>query len=112
MSECATVLLVGAVGFKLVAPVTKQIATIPICCQPALQIAGKAKQDAEVGVGGNNTQLIRTSALLHDILAPRHFSLEREYAKRVMGSEIVRLQVHYIIGLSDDMELELSWTAT
>jgi hypothetical protein len=105
--ECATVPLVGAVWFKLVVPVTKQIATMPVGCQPALQIAGKGEQDAGMGVGGATQQLIRTRAILHDILAPRHFSLEREFAKHVIGSEVVCLQVRYIIGSSNDIELEL-----
>jgi hypothetical protein len=105
--EYATVPLVGAVWFKPIVLVTKHIATMPVGCQPDLQIAGKVEQDADIGVDGATQQLIRTSALLHDILAPRDFSLEREFAKNVMGSEVIHLQVHDIISSSDDMELEL-----
>jgi hypothetical protein len=109
LAEYMTVPLIGAIWFELVVPVTKQIATMPVCCQPALQTTGKGEQDIKVGVGvgGSNQQLILTIALLHDILAPRHFSLEREFTKVVMGSEVIRLKVRDITSSSDDMELEL-----
>jgi hypothetical protein len=80
---------------------------MPVGCQPDLKILAKGKQDAEVGVGGANQQLIQTSVLLRDILAPIKFNLKREFTKRVVGSEVIHLQVCDIIGSSNDMELEL-----